>query len=364
VSVKKRKDGRWYIDIVIWRNGERVRIRKAAKALDRTQALKKEREERRKLDEGWCFASAVPLFKDFSGEFVTTYAVARNKPSEVGSKRQIMKDHLDPFFGEMKLDKIGAREIDRYVASKLETKLAPKTINNTLIVLRKLLVTAKDWKRISTVPTVKLLKVPKPEFDFLSFDEATRLLEATDPAWRAMIMLALRAGLRQGELLALRWDDVDLAKGELRIRQAVARGIIGTPKSGKGRDIPLSEQAADALRRLPSRFRGELVFPSETGRIFGIGQCRRALYRTCRKAGLRRIGWHVLRHTFASHLVMKGVPLKVVQELLGHASIEMTMRYAHLSPAVNRDAVGLLDTDFVRDDGRVTIGSRSGEKNA
>src|SRR5262249_37485515 len=136
------------------------------------------------------------------------YAVARNKPSEVGSKRQIMKDHLDPFFGEMKLDKIGAREIDRYVASKLETQLAPKTINNTLIVLRKLLVTAKDWKRIATVPTVKLLKVPKPEFDFLAFDEATRLVEAADQEWHAMILLGLRAGLRQGELLALRWDDV------------------------------------------------------------------------------------------------------------------------------------------------------------
>ena len=73
------------------------------------------------------------------------------------------------------------------------------------------------------------------------------------------------------------------------------------------------------------------------------GKCKHPIWSACRRAGLRQIGWHVLRHTFASHLVMKGAPLKAVQELLGHATIEMTMRYAHLSPSVRRDAVKLLD---------------------
>ena len=73
-------------------------------------------------------------------------------------------------------------------------------------------------------------------------------------------------------------------------------------------------------------------------------ECKHPLWRTCRRAGLRIIGWHSLRHTFASHLVMRGAPLKAVQELLGHADIRMTMRYSHLSPSVRRDAVALLDT--------------------
>ncbi len=72
-------------------------------------------------------------------------------------------------------------------------------------------------------------------------------------------------------------------------------------------------------------------------------ECKHPLWRACRRAGLRRIGWHVLRHTFASHLVMRGVPLKAVQELMGHATIDMTMRYAHLSPHVAREAVKVLD---------------------
>ena len=73
------------------------------------------------------------------------------------------------------------------------------------------------------------------------------------------------------------------------------------------------------------------------------GECKHPLWRACKRAGLRRIGWHVLRHTFASHLVMRGAPLKAVQELLGHATIMMTMRYAHLAPEIAREAVKLLD---------------------
>jgi hypothetical protein len=87
----------------------------------------------------------------------------------------------------------------------------------------------------------------------------------------------------------------------------------------------------------------EVAVPDADGEMFKKGACKWPLWRACKRAGLRRIGWHVLRHTFASHLAMRGVPLKAIQELLGHATIEMTMRYAHLAPAVHRDAVAQLD---------------------
>jgi integrase len=118
----------------------------------------------------------------------------------------------------------------------------------------------------------------------------------------------------------------------------LTRGIIGTPKGGRAREVPLSDDAAGALRA-----HRELVFAGVDGPLLTSGACKWPLWRACRRAGLRRIGWHVLRHTFASHLVMRGVSIKAIQELLGHASIEMTMRYAHLSPDVRRDAVRLLD---------------------
>jgi site-specific recombinase XerD len=89
--------------------------------------------------------------------------------------------------------------------------------------------------------------------------------------------------------------------------------------------------------------RGPLVFCTAEGRMFNKNECKHPLWRACKRAGLREIGWHCLRHTFASHLVMRGAAMKVVQELLGHATIEMTNRYSHLSPEVPRHAVKLLD---------------------
>jgi integrase len=157
-----------------------------------------------------------------------------------------------------------------------------------------------------------------------------------------MITVALTTGLRQGELLALRWEDVDPTRGRLLVRRAVARGVVATPKSGKSREIPLNEKPLAALK-LQRHLRGELVFCDDAGKMLCKGACKWPVWTACKRAGLRRVGWHTLRHTFASHLVTRRAPLKAVQDLLGHSTIEMTIRYSHLSPDVRKDAVRLLD---------------------
>jgi site-specific recombinase XerD len=108
------------------------------------------------------------------------------------------------------------------------------------------------------------------------------------------------------------------------------------------RAIPLSPETVQLLKR-HRHLRGELVFCARDGRMLVKTECKHPLWRACKRAGLRRIGWHVLRHTFASHLVMRGAVIKAVQELLGHSSITTTMRYAHLSPDARRAAIELLD---------------------
>jgi integrase len=339
----------WMIDVVVeHKDGRRERVRKVAPVQSKRAAEQYERELRAELLMGSSkvekeVVEEAPRFEAFAAEFLSTYAKTNNKPSEVRSKEAILRVHLVPAFGKLRIDAIGPKEVETYKARKLTEGLSPKSVNNHLTVLRRVLALAVEWGKLRTVPVIRWLRVPEQPFDFLSFEEAARLVQAADSSlWHTMIVVGLRTGLRQGELLALRWEDVDLTAGRLLVRRSVVDGIIGTPKNGKGREVPLGEEVLRILKAF-RHLRGPLVFCAEDGRMLTKGECKHPLWRTCRRAGLRRIGWHVLRHTFASHLAMRGVALKAIQELLGHATIEMTMRYAHLSPDVRRDAVKLLD---------------------
>lgn len=294
-------------------------------------------------------ATTVPTFAAHWTEYMNDSAKAHNKPSTVDSKRAIFEQHLEPSFGSLRLDQIGPRQIDRFKASKLQPsdgtrKLEPKTINNCLTVLHDALEVAVKWGIISVAPKIAWLKVAKPPFRFLDFDEAARLVEAArrEPAWHAMIVLALNTGMRQGEILPLRWDAVDLRAGRVHVREAVWRGIVGLPKGGPTREVPLNDTAIAVLKK-HKHLRGPFVFCDDDGNMLTKNECKSPLRRAQRLSGIVALSWKDLRHSFASHLVMRGVPLKAVQELLGHATIEMTMRYAHLAPTVVRDAVRLLD---------------------
>lgn len=329
----------------VGKDGELRRVRKVAPIQNRRAAERLEHEIREQLLNADASQEleeqAAPLFREFTTRFLETYAKTNNKPSEVESKEMILRVHLVPAFGEVALDDISPREIEVYKAKKLKDGLSRKSINNHLTVLRRALAIAVEWGVIKHIPAMRWLEPPPPEFDFLTFAEADRLLAAAEEEWRPMLTVAMRTGLRLGELLALRWSDVDLEGGRLMVRRAVARGIIGTPKNGRSREVPLSEQARAALRNHVRR--GELVFSMPDGSMLTRGATKWPLKRALTVAQLRPIGWHCLRHTFASHLAMRGAPLKSVQELLGHGTIEMTMRYSHLSPDARRDAVKLLD---------------------
>jgi integrase len=205
---------------------------------------------------------------------------------------------------------------------------------------------AAEWGRIDKAPKVRgfQLKVQAVEENkFLTFEEAGRLVASATPAWRTMLVVALKTGLRLGELLALKWSDVDLAAGNLVVRHSLWRSEEGPPKGGRHRPVPLCAEVLSALKA-HRHLKGHYVFCDASGARLTHSMVRDVVPATCRRAGLsKRVTWHGLRHTFASHLVMRGASLKAVQELLGHESLEMTLRYSHLTPAVRLAAVRLLD---------------------
>ncbi|HTP28765.1 MAG TPA: site-specific integrase [Anaeromyxobacteraceae bacterium] len=164
------------------------------------------------------------------------------------------------------------------------------------------------------------------------------------PEWQSFIITDVKTGLRVGELLALKWEDVDLIAGQLVVRRTLWQNQEGPPKGGRDRTVPLSDEAIATLKA-HRHLRGPYVFCQPDGSRLTHSRVKDVVPSACRRACLaKRITTHGLRHSFASHLVMRGASLKAVQELLGHESIEMTLRYSHLAPSVKRDAVQLLDS--------------------
>lgn len=282
----------------------------------------------------------VITFKEFSKTWLKTYVKNNNRLSEQQHKEGCLRLYIVPFFGKYPLDKIGNLDVENFKAKMMTTKLAEASINHFLSTLSMCLKTAVEWDIIESIPRIKRLRVAPNKYDYMTEAEAELLLAHTDGQIKEMIFFALKTGVRFGELIAMDWSDIDFQKKQITIRRSIVRSIMGSTKSNKIRYIPLISTVSEMLfKRLKSR---GFVFTRD-GKPFGQIYCCKKLYQACKKSGLRNIGWHKLRHTFASHLAQKGVAIQAIKELLGHASITTTMRYAHLGHSVLRVAMNVLE---------------------
>jgi integrase len=363
MSIRKIPSGSWMIDVNIrMPDGSRTRVRKVSPLPTKRGAAQYEREVREAVLARACGGgeeteeTAAPKFAAFAEFFIETYATTNNRPSTVREKRRALRRGMLEHIGHLRLDQISARHVESFKARRKKDGVGPKTINEEIAILSKILGYAEEIEELRRPPPkIRRLKVPKPRFDFLDFAEADRLVEAAHHApdpWCAMIPAAMWTGLRLGELRALQWEDVDLVAGRLHVRHAADdENELHPPKSGQPRIVDLPRKAV-AVLRAHKHLRGSFVFCREDGSMLPRWECESKsklakddgpLAKVSRKAGLRRVGWHMLRHTYASHLMMRGATPMEVKELLGHSSLEMTMRYAHLSPNARRAAVALLD---------------------
>lgn len=282
-------------------------------------------------------------FKDFAEQWFDTYVRDKNKYSEVVTKRSVLNSSLIPFFGKFRLSTITTTHVEQFKTRVLKRGVKNKTVNNYLTILRQCLKSAQESNLVATVPPIKLLKAMRGNSTYLTPAEYRQLLSYADGVWRDMIMLAIDTGLRFGELTALTFNDVNWEKRVLTISKAFARGRLGTPKSDKTRQVPLGDAAFNLVERRRRFATSAYVFEYRGAGPVNQFTAADNLARICREAGLPRLGWHALRHSFGTHLTDLNVSIRVVQELLGHSDIRTTMRYTHVTDATARAAIDRLD---------------------
>ncbi len=336
----------WWVDFSI----NRHRYRKRSPENSRAGALAHEATLRQKLARGESLDTTPEpkeenlSFEQFAWNWFDEYVVPNNKHSEQKAKRIVLRSSLIPFFGKMPLAAIRARHIEQYKAQALKKGLSRKTINNRLTIFRKCVCTAYEWLGLpGTPPTVTWLKCPPVVADYLSPDECSLLLCHADGVMYEMVLTALRTGMRQGELKGLQWSSIDWQNRSIAVQHSRCdyTGELTSPKSNRVRHIPMD---VDVYEMLLERKRSTgYVFLNDNSEPFKGQAMQHRMVRLCKRSGLREIGWHALRHTFASHLAMRGVPMTAVQMLMGHSSITTTMRYAHLAPSTLRAAVDMLN---------------------
>jgi len=342
MTVRKVKKS-WWVDF----QQKRKRYRERSPENSRAGAEAYEATLRGKLARGEPIeksAPPVPLFRDFAWKWYGVYVVSNNRPGEQENKKSALKSCMIPFFGSTPVNAITSYSIEQYKAQLLKKGATPKTINNRLNILSKCVRTAYEWLELKgTPPKITRLKCPAPKTDYLSLDECGLLLSNADGVLRDLLLLALRTGMRRGELIGLQWGSVDWQAQSITVRHSLCEYTqkLSAPKSNRERHIPMD---ADVYAALFKRKRDTGYVFLDHGNQRFTGKClAHQLKELCRKVALRKIGCHTLRHTFASHLAMNGVPLNAVQALLGHSSITTTMRYAHLAPSTLRAAIETLN---------------------
>ncbi len=358
-SIHKRKDGRWAAVLDLgYQDGRRKR--KALYGRTKSEVQKKLFATRRALQDGLPITSERQRLGQFLLRWLEDVARPNLRPRTYIRYREILMCHAIPALGKRPLARIMPQDLQRLYSRKLEEGLAARTVGKVHVVLHRALQDAVRWGLVgrNVCDAVRPPKVHTQEMRALSPDEARQFLAAAqgDPL-EALYTLAVTTGLRQGELLGLKWQDVDLEAGQLQVRRTIARvngqGFVEQePKSARSRrSISLTPMAVTTIRQHRARqlqWRLEaiawednhLIFPNEVGRpIEAQNLMRRSFYPLLERAELQRMRFHDLRHTAATLMLAQGIHPKVVQEMLGHSTVSLTLdTYSHIMPNMQAEA--------------------------
>jgi integrase len=353
--------GRWYL-------GERrvnrrlgpKRRRGTGRGLNRTQAeseLRRLMVRERPPARGSTlpFASVVELM-------LRDLEALERKATTLDNYRAIFRAHLLPRFGELAVNRVRKKDVEEFMAALAEAGLAARTRSGIFKLLSQVFNFAMrhDWCKENPCRSVRRPRVREcSEIRFLNQPELDALTTSVDVSAvpfgstdRAILLTAAMTGMRQGELLALRWRDVDWQTKRIRVRRNYTRGHWSTPKSRSGeRAVPLSSKVEVELRAHlgRTRFPGEddLVFANPlSGEVLPHGPLVRRFKKALKAAGVRQVRFHDLRHTFGTRIAAAGVPMRVLQAWMGHRDYRTTLIYADYEPGDEES--GLVDAAFSR----------------
>ncbi len=260
--------------------------------------------------------------------------------------RSLASRHILPAFGSLRLDEVTAVLVQQFIQQKQAQGYSPQTLAHLRNLLSKCFRTGMRWGWVDSNPAQGIELPPmerRRSSRVLTHTEIRQLSEQLSEPAHTIFLVAILTGLRVGELLALQVDDLNLTTGVLHVRRTVYNNHVNTPKTrGSERQLPMPEILTQAIRcwlRLrPGK--SEWLFPSEAGTPFSR---RNLLYRkiwpVCDRLGIPRFRWHSLRHSFSTYQGNDGVPIPVLQSLLGHAHAETTMIYTHPLGGAKREAV-------------------------
>jgi len=270
-------------------------------------------------------------FENFADEYLKLHSKVNNK-SWYRSDAVYIRILKRSFSGKY-LHEITPHLIDQFKQERA-SEVSPATVNRNLACLKSIFNKAITWEKFTgnnPMKQIKLFKENNQRMRFLEQEEIAKLLVNSKTYLRSIIVIALNTGMRRGEILGLKWRDVDIKRNVLYLHNT---------KNGEKREVPINEQVKTSLINTRRNPNSEYIFCKKDGSP--IGDIKKSFLTALRKSGIKDFHFHDLRHTFASQLVMSGIDLNTVRELLGHKSVQMTLRYSHLSPNYKSRAVDVL----------------------
>lgn len=275
--------------------------------------------------------SCKTTFADMTSSYLEEYSKLNKQDSAHDQTRSRM---LVKQFGSMLLDQITPENIESFKKKRIAEGCAKSTVNRDLALMKHIYTIAIKWKRVKQNPVkeVKMFKENNARTRYLQQSEIKNLLRACPDFLRPIVFLALNTGMRQGEILELRWNDVDFTRKRITLRRT---------KNGESRIVPMniSVLALMDMLRKQAGTDNEHVFIYRGRPLSRFGLVRGAFEKAVKSAGIVDFRFHDLRHTFASHLVMSGADIMIVKNLLGHKTLAMTMRYSHISETHMQNSV-------------------------